>query len=162
MHYGSDLLPFLEELPLLEDVDASWGYKGDDRDGSDEDAAGILDDEDGESMRRDSVQAPSVAASTLEESVTEQKSKAHPSARERKGSLSSKSILSNPLTTTVSGSSESSRMSAKSVGVPKASIKDLLKVGNALSQYEMIDIAEEITRQQSELFMAIEVCGSAS
>ena len=56
LHYGSDFLPFLEQLPTLRDIESSWAMKVDDTlDVSDDSDEGTLDeDEDLDGVRRHS------------------------------------------------------------------------------------------------------------
>lgn len=166
-HYGSEILPFINELPHLQDADTSWSIKiAASREESDDDGVGLLEDEDEESTKGGALD-PSASVTTT--APLANADSVHPkikppsiAMRERKGSLplSTKSILSTPLTTTLSGSSGSSRsMSGKpNLGSSsKASIKELARTSQALVAVDTMDIAQEITRRQSELFLAIEV-----
>jgi hypothetical protein len=86
--------------------------------------------------------------------------KAKLSTRQRKGSLplSTKSTAV-PLSTTLSGASDPSNKPLGST--PKRnSPRELVKLSQTLATYDPMDIAQQITKMQSEIFLAIEVCTS--
>lgn len=152
LHYGSDILPFIEELPTLHDVDTSWSIQEDSRGDSDEDIEDEEDDAARKSILNDSVTA-AVANANLEVM-------SRPSTRERTGSLpfSARSI-SLPLSTTFSASSDSSSRTSGSMP-KKNSLKDLVKLAVTVLNFDLSEIAQQITKIQSEIFLDIEVCST--
>ncbi|KIJ27173.1 hypothetical protein M422DRAFT_271663 [Sphaerobolus stellatus SS14] len=165
LHYGSDILPFLAELPRLQDLDASWSMPSDDISRYSEDDDG---DEEDSSIRYSNVPSTLVTDSTIavdfsiQDSVSSFSSFSKPplnGTRDRKGSLplSGKSILS---TQTLSLSSDSSRSYSRGITnlqrVTGNSPKDFVKLSSNLSTFDPIQIAEQITKMQSDLFLKIE------
>ncbi|KAF8591835.1 ras GEF [Ramaria rubella] len=165
LHYGSDILPFLDEISGLQDLDASWSIQPDDsRDESDDEGFGIQDDED-DAGSRHSIARDSPALTKTSGPDTdplERRPKlSSMTTRERKGSLplSTKSMMSTPLITTLSGPSEVTRpfVGKPIVNVPpRNSPRELVKLAQTLATYDPSDIAQQITKMQSELFLAIE------
>jgi len=168
LHYGSDILPFLEILPTLQDADASWALPCEDTPGDSEDEG--LDDEEEEGVTSPTTpiitnmpnDSDTVVNSSIRDSITAsvQSQPKTNGTRERKGSLplSSKSMLT---TTTSTSSSEGPRPYPKHIPTgPRTgnSVKELVKLAQNLATYDTLEIAQQITRMQSELFLKIEVC----
>lgn len=153
LHYGSDILPFLDEIPHLQDMDASWSIQEDaGRDSDEDDGTPLLEDEE-ETPRE--VVGPDTASSATTSSVSNESKSTQLSTRERKGSLplSTRSSAA-PLSVTLSGSSDPTR----SFPMPKRnSPKELVRLAQTLATYDALDIAQQITKMQSEMFLAIEV-----
>jgi hypothetical protein len=154
LHYGSDILPFLDEIPHLQDVDASWSFYEDAGEDSDEEGIELLEDEEEVGLRV--AARPETASSTASPTVSNPETKSKLSTRERKGSLPlSTRSSAMPLSITLSGSSDPSRIAA----MPKRnSPRELVRLAQTLATYDALDIAQQITKMQSEMFLAIEVC----
>jgi len=157
LHYGSDILPFLDEIPTLQDVDTSWSIQEDLLEDSDEEMFELLDDEEDKEARigmtRESFSSPTATPVPNLKVVGKPKL----STRERKGSLpmSTKSGFT-PLSATLSASSDNSTKA--SGNVPKRNTpRDLLKLAQTMATYDPLDIAQQITKIQSEIFLDIEV-----
>ncbi|KAG6879284.1 hypothetical protein C0992_003888 [Termitomyces sp. T32_za158] len=131
LHYGSELLPFLEMLPTLIDHDAAWAVKIDTADEIDD----PYEDEEVHPSRDDST-SPSPVQEQPEHmsSVT---------ARERKSSFPLPSRLAIGLKQPDMELSE------------RQLIKDLLKVSQEIQALEPEEIAQEITRIEVKLFLDI-------
>lgn len=139
LHYGTDLLPFLEGRPL-QDKDTAWAMQVNEPAAeSDESYSFSEDDEDVvPSLETTSSQTlgSEVASSTQSLSVI--------SSRERKSSL--------PLSARSNGTATSEHVdSVKDV------LKSLLNSSGRLSVCEPLHVAEEITRVGKTLFLLIEV-----
>jgi hypothetical protein len=136
LHYGSDLLPFLEGRPL-QDKDATWALKVDEPTVEGDEPYSFSEDDD------DVV--PSLEASTSQTRVSEDASFTQllgPS-RERKSSL--------PL------SARSNGTTSEHVDNVKEILKCLLSTSAKLSGFEPQHVAEEITRVGKFHFLRIEV-----
>jgi hypothetical protein len=136
LHYGSDLLPFLEGRPL-QDKDATWALKVDEPTVEGDEPYSFSEDDD------DVV--PSLEASTSQTGVSEDASFTQllgPS-RERKSSL--------PL------SARSNGTTSEHVDNVKEILKCLLSTSAKLSGFEPQHVAEEITRVGKLHFLRIEV-----
>jgi len=151
LQYGSQLLPFLEVVPSLVDKDSLWSCK--EENGIDEESSEEEEDEEVEQ-----------ATTSLKRSVVEEngESKADPTSSsamllpqaqrvDQKGSF--------PLFTKVM--QHQSFVSAASGKRFELSTKELLKglreVAAEVNSRNPEEIAQEITRWESELFLAIEV-----
>jgi len=136
LHYGSDLLPFLEGRPL-QDKDASWALKVDEPTAEGDEPYSFSEDDD------DLV--PSLEASTSRTRVSEDASFSQllGSSRERKSSL--------PL------SARSNGTTSEHVDSVKEILKCLLSTSAKLSGFEPQHVAEEITRVGKTHFLLIEV-----
>ncbi|KAG6885276.1 hypothetical protein C0993_003707 [Termitomyces sp. T159_Od127] len=130
LHYGSELLPFLETLPTLIDRDAAWAVKIDTADEIDD----PYEDEEVHLSRDDSA-SPSPVQEQLDPipSVT----------RERKSSFPLPSRL------VIGLKQPDMELSEKQL------IKDLLKVSQEIQALEPEEIAQEITRIEVKLFLDI-------
>ncbi|KAF8509830.1 hypothetical protein JB92DRAFT_3119551 [Gautieria morchelliformis] len=157
LHYGSDILPFLDELTDLQDGEASWSVHEDLREESDDDEAELMDDEEAEGPRgnvmSDTIALPIIMPLADPDAV---ESKPKLSTRQRKGSLPlSTRSTTIPLSTTLSGASDPSNKSLG--GMPKKnSPRELVKVAQTLATYDPTDVAQQITKMQSDIFLAIE------
>lgn len=144
LHYGSELLPFLETLPALKDDDAAWALKLDNI-GGDSDTESLLDD--------DEVIKP-LGADTVTSSARSsppQKSQPGP-LRERKASLPLAKALKQ-----VAGSVVNSHGSEPAEASPKHMLRDLVKLAHEVMLSDADAIAQEITRLQTILFLNIRV-----
>jgi hypothetical protein len=156
LHYAAEILPFLDDdLPLLRDLDMSWGMPCEDVHESDDD-----DFDDGENCDT----LVSMSETTTPSTDTNGNDVSYQSIqRDRKSSLplSTKSMVSMSLTTTISGqSSQGSRPYSKNHGQPKNSLKDFVRLSQTLATYDPLEVAQQITKLQSDLFLAIEVCNT--
>ena len=155
LHYGSDILPFLDELPNLQDVEASWSIQEDSQGDSDEEGVGLLDDEEDGRARRNIIGDPSISATTAHAGNPNVETKPKPSTRERKGSLPLS--IAPPLSATLSASSDNSGRTSGTFP-RRNSPRELVKLAQTLATYDPLDIAQQITKIQSEIFLEIEVC----
>lgn len=162
LHYGSDFLPFLEYRPK-EDTDAAWALKVEESPGESDDSFSVYDD--GEDRANATGHEPEVETDSpsslthLPPPNGNRKSSASRmtstmSARERKSSLplTAKELSGIP---TLDAPEEMVDMT------PKQTIKELLRISQELSFMDPNDIAQEITRIETLLFLNIEVCLSA-
>jgi RasGEF N-terminal motif len=137
LHYGSEFLPFLEMLPSLTDQTA-WALKADvSAEESDDSYSFMEDEEEIEPPPREVTDSPVSNKSPTQEKTTQ------PHLRERKSSL--------PLTKFGVGASSPSTPS------PKQQLKELVRLANDVLACDVIELAQEITRQWVKLFMAIKV-----
>ena len=156
-HYGSELLPFLEELPILRDEETSWSIKIEDtREESDEEGDG--DEE-------------VIPPPSTEEQDSDVRGDAS-GGRERKGSVAGSlrasgmlgsALAQIPTTSTTSTNSARSLEESRLIGpdakpTSKPNYKELIRTANAVVNLEPSHLAQEITRVELELFWAIEVC----
>ena len=143
LHYGSELLPFLETLPALKDNDAAWALKLDNV-GGDSDTESLLDD--------DEVIKPfeTETATGSTHSSPPQKTQPGP-LRERKASLPLAKALKQVAGSVVNHGSEPAEASAKHV------LRDLVKIAHEVMLSDADAMAQEITRLQTKLFLNIQV-----
>jgi len=136
LHYGSEFLPFFEQLPSLKEEDTAWALKVDTADTDSDTYCGSEDDETrvevGDTVGNDAASVRAMSSS----------SKNTVPPRERKSSL--------PLT-------KSPFPTLQTEPTPKQLLKDLVKLANELLTYDSDDIAKEITRREVELFLKIKV-----
>jgi hypothetical protein len=142
LHYGSDLLSFLDGRPL-QDKDFAWAMKVHEPTAESDEPYSLSEDDE------DVVPPLEVASSqtrsfSLTEETSSTQSQAPSSRRERKSSL--------PL----SARSNGMMMTDHSDGV-KEILKNLLSTSAKLSVCEPSHVAEEITRVGKSLFLMIEV-----
>lgn len=139
LHYGSDFLPFLEVLPNLVDVDAAWALKVEDLADESDDSYSLLEDDD-ENASKSEVDSQS----NLNASSSTMKGKPATGFRERKGSLplSAKALL--PQNNHVNEDP-----------TPKDQLKKLFRLAQEVNATDPEEIAQEITRLQSKLFLQI-------
>lgn len=137
LHYGSDLLPFLEGRPL-QDKDAAWALKVNE--------PTIEGDEPYTYSEDDDDVVPSLETSTSRTLVSEDASSTQSlgSSRERKPSL--------PLSARSNGATTSEHVDSV-----KEILKCLLNTSAKLSGFEPQHVAEEITRVGKIHFLLIEV-----
>jgi len=136
LHYGTDLLPFLEGRPL-QDKDAAWALKVDEPTAEGDEPYSFSEDDD------DVV--PPLEASTSHTQVSEDASSTQllGSSRERKPSL--------PLSARSNGTTTSEHVDSV-----KEILKSLLSACAKLSGFEPQHVAEEITRVGKFHFLLIE------
>ncbi|KAG5351213.1 hypothetical protein C0989_007398 [Termitomyces sp. Mn162] len=135
LHYGSELLPFLEMLPTLIDHDAAWAMKLDTADENDD----LYEDEEAHLSGDDSVSPSPVQEQPDPISAVV--------SRERKSSFPLPSRLAIGLKANI-GQSDMD-VSEKQL------VKDLLKVSQEIQALEPEEIAQEITRIEVKLFLDI-------
>ncbi|KAF9569596.1 ras GEF [Agrocybe pediades] len=139
LHYGSELLPFLEQLPNLVDQDAAWAVKGEisehDSDDSDDEEEDLLVG-----------QAPTPEVEPEPAPASHSPKVVFPT-RERKSSI--------PLPKSILHSSQSSPAQNVQEQSPKQYIKDLVKIAGDILLMDSTEIAEEVTRTGLKQFMAI-------
>lgn len=164
LHYGSDFLPFLEELPGFVDTDFVWATKeeyglGDESSDEDEDdgysflekppVSSILTSDPDEQPKE-----PGSSVKSLPEKQPQN------NQRERKGSLPLTNIPKvmqpapgpPPLTTGVGGAAPGMTV--------KEQVKHLQRVAAEVYLFDSEDIAKEITRIEEKLFTDISVGSS--
>lgn len=153
----------MDELHTLQDIDASWGIQTQDPQDESDDDFDLLDDDDYEGFARErpsDVPPPYEAPDTgIGTSQVRSKSSII-STRERKGSLplSTKSLIVGQLASTLTVSSDITRSNVDRAGhIPRNSPKDLVRLSQTLATYDPLDIAQQITKIQTDLFLAIEV-----
>jgi len=134
LHYGSEFLPFLEQLPNLEDQDSAWALKAEISDG-DSDEYTPEDENDEETLTTKS----EVESDTLISSDPHQDA-FH--SRERKSSLPLPKAL----------------LSSDGITPPKQHIRDLVKLAQTVLNTDSDHIAQEITRLGVHLFLKIKAC----
>jgi endogenous inhibitor of DNA gyrase (YacG/DUF329 family) len=148
LYYGSDFYPFLERLPQLVDLDEAWAVKADIIvEESDESDDGLIEDQTvftglEEDMPPSTAHPYGIATSTVNEPAIR--------GRARKTSL--------PLSLLSSGST--GRMSNSGPPVPpspKEILARLVRTSQALSSFDALAIAWEITRRELDLFLQIKV-----
>lgn len=143
LHYGSELLPFLETLPALKDNDAAWALKLDNV-GGDSDSESLLDD--------DEVIKPFETETATGSTHNSPPQKTQPGPlRERKASLPLAKALKQVAGSVVNHGSEPAEASAKHV------LRDLVKIAHEVMLSDADAIAQEITRLQTKLFLNIQV-----
>ncbi len=139
LHYGSDLLPFLEGRPL-QDKDSAWAMQVNERAAESDEPYSFSEDDDDvvPPLETTSIQT------LVSEDASSTQSLAVTSSRERKSSL--------PLSARSNGTSTSEHVD---------SVKDVLKIllstSAKLSSCDPQHVAEEITRVGKTLFLLIEV-----
>lgn len=145
-HYGTDFLPFLEHISTVPDVDAAWAQKAEPLLDDSDDPYCISDGEDDTLGSSPAVESASASASKSSVAQSYETS-AGSSSRERKQSLplSAKALIM-PVSPPV----------ADSPDIPlKQLLKELAKHSQELQNYDCSEIAEEITRVEATLFLAI-------
>ena len=137
LHYGSDLLPFLEGRPL-QDKDSAWALKVDEPTAESDEPYSFSEDDD--------EVVPSLEASSSQTLGSEDASstQSFSSGRERKPSL--------PLSARSNGTATSEHVDSV-----KEILKSLLITSARLSGCEPQHVAEEITRVGKIHFLLIEV-----
>ncbi|KAF9453797.1 ras GEF [Macrolepiota fuliginosa MF-IS2] len=145
LHYGSQLLPFLEVLPMLEDQDAIWALKPEVTDESD--AESSIDDEDYVKLddHKYSHQPPPMPVPGPPPPPRPAATNPPSISRERKPSLP----LVKSLGLALNGSSDHSDYSSRQ------QLKELLRIANDVMAIDAAEIAEEITRVEFGYFLDI-------
>ncbi|KAF9044714.1 ras GEF [Hymenopellis radicata] len=144
LHYGSDFLPFLELLPNLVDKDASWALKVEDIASESDDSYSLLEEEEEKSVDSSS-RPPQTTSSPKEKKVPP------PNVfRERKGSLplTAKALLPHPL--------DDFSQYDHTPDNPKQQLRELQKLAVEVNNADPEELAREITRLESKLFLDIE------
>lgn len=170
VHYGSDLLPFLEDVPTLKDADTMWAKK--------EDAPHLQDDDsdDGNSMfeeayvpqardgddqpnrgKRGKVKA-SVRSSGADSQSAKDTWKAGVTTNQPVTTVSSRSRDGLPKDGQfVEGTITMNRLDTIKAPTLRVNSKELLRVSNVILTLEAHHVAQEITRRMAVMFGAIEV-----
>jgi len=148
LHYGSQLLPFLEVLPTLQDQDSGWAVQPEIKDESD--VEDFLDDE--EDLQPDKCEqgapSPQSPSDTTPPTPLPPRVKTNISqwnTRDRKPGP-----LMRSLGLVLGGSSDYDQSI-------KQQLKELVRISNELIMLDPSDIAEEITRIQAKYFLNITV-----
>jgi len=145
LHYGSEFLPFLEQLPSLVDQDSAWALKVVISDNDSDDYIPD-DDDDEETHTNDTSTLADGGGSAISADSHEV---AFPS-RERKSSLPlPKALLSPPQPNGIIPHPYDQS--------PKQHIKDLFKLAQTVLSTDSDEIAQEITRQGVRRFLEIKV-----
>lgn len=143
MHYGSEFLPFLEQLPSLVDEDTAWAKKADVSDVDSDDY--ILEEE--EDSRAEEVITPETSSVEVPSGSPQI---AFPPPRERTASF--------PLPRArLSVSQSNGNYSTLAEQQSKQYIKELVRIATDVMNTDSEEIAQEITRQGEKLFMVIKV-----
>ena len=167
VHYGSDLLPFLEDVPTLKDADTMWAKK--------EDAPHLQDDDsdDGNSMfeeayvpqARDGDDQPSRGKRGKGKASVRSGGDSRSVNDTRKASVTT----SQPITSVRSrdglpkdgqfgeGTMTMNRLDPVKASTLRVNTKELLRVSNTILTLEAHHVAQEITRSMAVMFGAIEV-----
>ncbi|CAG7847101.1 SubName: Full=Uncharacterized protein {ECO:0000313/EMBL:CCA69114.1} [Serendipita indica DSM 11827] len=176
VHYASDLLPFLEEVPNLTDREASWskkedtvGVDSDDEvaDGTDEDAVLALEDDEETYLGKAKgafEKRPPASSNPGPPPQTTQRPyppKASSSAPDVATVSSQPSMPAQPRLPTGSSHLQqapekvitSTRITGKQ---PRVNPRELMNVANAIQNMETVHIAQEVTRRMLLLFRRIE------
>jgi hypothetical protein len=144
LHYGSDLLPFLEGRPL-QDKDTAWAMKVDEPTAESDEPYTFSEDDDDVVPPLDATSSQTVGS----EDASSTQSVVVSSGRERKSSL--------PLSARSNGTAITEHVdSAKEI------IKGLLSTSAKLNICDPQLVAEEITRVGKNLFLLIEVSISSN
>ncbi|KAI0033150.1 ras guanine nucleotide exchange factor domain-containing protein [Vararia minispora EC-137] len=152
LHYGSDFLPFLEGRPLV-DRDAAWAMKVDESADDDHEDRypfdDYEDDEDEDSVSR--LEPPASPVGTVPQ-TSSRASFSPTSARERKSSLplSAKQIMDPEAARNPLFAAPEQEMT------PKLLIRELQSIAAQLERIDVDVVAQEITRIEAKLFVAIE------
>lgn len=178
MHYASDLLPFLDEVPKLVDKEVTWAKKdenvGDDSEdesfnGTDEEILPALDDDDETYVGKGKVfekrtpvsSNPAPPPIQLPGDNKPYVSKASSSSAPNVATISNvpslqppKGVMSPAATDLLESFIAVDRPLTRST---KVSIRDLRTVAGQIIQNEPVHIAQEITRRMFVLFKKIEV-----
>ncbi|TCD71512.1 hypothetical protein EIP91_008893 [Steccherinum ochraceum] len=148
LQYGSEFIPFMELLPTLDDKDAAWAMKV-------EDPKYDSDDSSSFDAAADTLDSPVSGVASLPEPsapvATRSRTQSTVTNRDRKSSLP----LSNPNRSTMMASPSPVQPLAAEIVTHKAVLKKLQMVSSELNQYDPTDVAQEITRHESELFVLI-------
>ena len=145
LHYGSEFLPFLEQLPSLVDQDSAWALKVVISDNDSDDY--IPDDEDDEETHTDDTTKLEVGGGSA---ISVDSHKVAFPSRERKSSLPlPKTMLSPPQPNGINPHAYDQS--------PKQHIKDLAKLALTVQSTDSDEIAQEITRQGVKRFLEIKV-----
>jgi len=137
LHYGSEFLPFLEQLPERRDTDAAWALKTEILDNDSEEYTPDDDDDDERTVAALGPRPP--------QPVTK-RTKAEPATsvpRERKASLP-------PGRSSTTGSQSQDLP-------PRQLLRDLQAISRDLEKIDSLEVAQEITRNGIKLFLAIQV-----
>ncbi|EKM83863.1 hypothetical protein AGABI1DRAFT_32846 [Agaricus bisporus var. burnettii JB137-S8] len=140
LHYGSQLLPFLEILPILEDQDAVWAIKPETTEESDGES--LMDEEDYIKPYSDKPDPPSVPSS----SPSDTHAAVHKHTGERKAIL--------PLERTL-GLVSNGPTELLDPASTKQQLKELHRIANEVMAIDASEIAEEITRVEAKYFLNI-------
>jgi len=147
LHYGSQLLPFLEVLPTLQDRDSSWAVQPEIRDESD--VEDFLDEEEDFQLDKpeqggppSQLTSPDATPPILVPPVISQPAS---SARDRKPRP-----LMRSLGLVLSGSSDYDQSA-------KQQLKEFTRISNEIMALDISEVAEEITRVQAKYFLDITV-----
>lgn len=139
LHYGSEFLPFLEQLPCLKDEDGTWALRVEE---SDTDSEGYNEEEEEEEARVE-------PEGEVEVDVTSNGPVSSGSkivvTRERRPSL--------PLSKALLSPSQNTGQEP----LPKQLIKDLVKLANEVLAVDAEQVARQITKQFATLFLTIKV-----
>lgn len=183
VHYGSDLLPFLDEVPNLVDRESTWCKKEDvgvesdegepDVDTEDEIVLPTLDDEDETYMgkgkafeRRTPVssnpQPPNRSTITVDRPYPAKASSSAPNVATTSmphvPPMPSQPIHRNPVSTTYGQQQEGViTFDRPTPRTARVNSKDLLRVANSILQTETVHVAQEVTRRMLIHFKKIEV-----
>lgn len=169
LHYGSDFLPFLEQLSTLQDTELSWALPVTDiLDDSDDSDAGDFEDASSfihshaSSMFGAEVPLPLTSSPQFIEPPDGSDSLVPPRGRRMSEPLSSMGLLGSPRLTrahALSSASENQRNSAIPLSrTPSRDLlKELLRVATNVNAMTPLDIAREITRVDLQHFLDIEV-----
>ncbi|KZT30401.1 ras GEF [Neolentinus lepideus HHB14362 ss-1] len=145
LHYGSDFLPFRDELPTLVDEDAAWALKARDFvEGSDDSSSSHHGDDE---FKAEVATTAKIATSSSDSPDIRKM------PRERRPSLP---ITARSLVIETSALSVNSSQSDPSEMSQKQILKELQRMAHEVNSLESTHIAQEITRMEAKLFLGIE------
>ncbi|KAI0078895.1 ras GEF [Panus rudis PR-1116 ss-1] len=144
LHYGSEFIPFMENLPTLKDKDASWAMKVESPHEDSDDSSSLAET----SLRTPESPMSSRSTHSLYDSETIRSSPQSHHMRERKSSL--------PLSRFVPKSSGLSNGSDRGGPSHKEILNRLVSFSNRLEKIDPTEIAQEICRLECEYFLKIE------
>lgn len=157
IHYGLEFLPFLEVLPNLVDQDAAWAKKFEDPIDESDDSYSMEEEDDLITKQSDS---PSGSGTSISLSGSSKMGLLPPTtpasiSRERKQSLplTAKSLVMPTAKPSYSngGSIDSADFSTKHI------LRELVKISQELADIDSTEVAQEITRMETKLFLDIKV-----
>jgi len=187
VHYASDLIPFLDEVPKLVDRESTWCKKeetvsvddseDESTDGTDDGYIPRLEDEDDTYVGKGGVPFERRTRAPASSNPPAPQGRQLASGAERPYHVAGSNSAPNVATTTSTSSDQSSfspvppipnRSGLEQEAVfthdrhaprnARVNVKELQRVANSIMQTETLHIAQEITRRMLILFKKIEVC----
>jgi hypothetical protein len=173
VHYGSDLLPFLEDVPALKDTDTMWAKKEDAPHLQDDDSddgnsmyeeAYVLQTGDGDDQpgRRKRGRGKASTGALLSGSATQSGNdvwKSGPITNPAPTSVNSQGSDGLPIDGQFrEGTITMNRLDPAKASTLKVNVRELLRISHNILTLEPQHVAQEITRRMATMFGVIEVC----